>query len=137
MADKHFTLEEANRLLSRLAPILEQLITARREIGAKQHKMEGLRAHVRGNGATAEGRAFAKLKEELESMAQELRQGIERIHAFGCLVKDLDTGLIDFPALRQGQEVFLCWKLGEERIGFWHTPEEGFSGRKPLGGEFD
>jgi len=137
MADKHFTLEEANRLLPRLGPILEQLIAVRREMGAKQQKMEELRAHVRGNGATAEGRAFAKLKAELESMAQELRRGIEQIQEFGCVVKDLDTGLIDFPAVRQGQEIFLCWKLGEKRIGFWHTTQEGFSGRKPLGGEFE
>ena len=136
MAEKHFTLEEADQLLPRLQAILEQLVSVRREMGAKQHKMEELRAHVRGNGATAEGRLFATLKEELESMARELRQGIEQIEGFGCVVKDLDTGLIDFPALRQGQEVFLCWRLGEERIGFWHTTQEGFSGRKPLGGEF-
>lgn len=136
MAEKHFTLDEADRLLPRLGAIVEQLVTVRREIGAKQQRMEELRSHVRGNGATAEGRAFATLKEELESMAEELRQGIEQIEAFGCLIKDLDIGLIDFPALRHGQEVFLCWRLGEERIGFWHTTHEGFSGRKPLGGEF-
>ena len=137
MAEKRFTLEEANRLLPHLRPILEQLIAVRREMGINQDKMEMLRAHVRGNGATAEGRAFAKLKEELESMAQELRRGIEQIHKFGCLVKDLGTGLIDFPALRQGQEVFLCWRLGESSIAFWHTIQEGVAGRKPLGGEFD
>ena len=70
-------------------------------------------------------------------MAQELRRGIEQIHEFGCVVKDLDAGLIDFPALRQGQEVFLCWRLGESNIAFWHTIQEGFGGRKPLGGKFD
>ena len=136
MAEKHFSLEEADRLLPRLGAILERLIAVRREMGEKQHRMEELRAHVRGNGATAEGRAFAMLKEELEAMALELRQGIEEIQEFGCLIKDLDIGLIDFPALRRGQEVLLCWKLGEERIAFWHGAEEGFSGRKPLEGEF-
>ena len=136
MAEKHFSLEEANRLLPRLGAILERLIAVRREMGEKQHRMEELRAHVRGNGATAEGRAFAMLKEELEAMALELRQGIEEIQEFGCLIKDLDIGLIDFPALRRGQEVLLCWKLGEERIAFWHGAEEGFSRRKPLEGEF-
>ena len=137
MAEKHFTLDEATRLLPRIRPILEQLIALRREMAIRQHKMEELRVHVRGNGATAEGRAFAKLKEELESMAKELRRGIEQVHGFGCVVKDLDTGLIDFPALRKGQEVFLCWKLGEQGIAFWHSTHEGFSERKPLGGEFD
>ena len=137
MAEKHFTLDEANQVLPRLRPILEKLIALRQEMAAKQRQMEGLRAHVRGNGATAEGRTFAKLKQELESMAQRLRQGIEQIHGFGCLVKDLDTGLIDFPALRRGQEALLCWRLGETTIAFWHSTEEGFSGRKPLAGEFD
>ena len=136
MAQKHFSLEEANRLLPRLGAILERLIAVRREMIEKQHRMEELRAHVRGNGATAEGRAFAKLKEELEAMARDLRQGLEEIEGLGCLIKDLDVGLIDFPALRGEQEVLLCWRLGEEQIAFWHGAQEGFSGRKPLGGEF-
>jgi hypothetical protein len=137
MAEKHFTPEEANRLLPRLAPILERLIALRREMAARQQKMEALRAHVRGNGATAEGRAFAQLKGELHSLAEQLRQGIDEIQGFGCQVKDLDTGLVDFPALQQGQEVLLCWKLGETRIAFWHTAHEGYSGRKPLGDKLD
>ena len=136
MAQKHFSLEGANRLLPRLGAILERLIAVRREMVEKQTRMEELRAHVRGNGATAEGRAFAKLKEELEAMARELRQGLEEIEGLGCLIKDLEIGLIDFPALRGEQEVLLCWRLGEERIAFWHGAEEGFSGRKPLGFEF-
>ena len=136
MAERHFSLEEANRLLPRVGAILERLIALRREMGEKHHKVEALRAHVRGNGATAEGRTFATLKEELEAMALELRQGIEEIQEFGCLIKDLDIGLIDFPALRRGQEVLLCWKLGEDRIAFWHGTQEGFAARKPLGDEF-
>ncbi len=136
MAQKYFSLEEANRLLPRLGAILERLIAVRREMVEKQHRMEELRSHVRGNGATAEGRAFAKLKDELEAMARDLRQGLEEIEELGCLIKDLDIGLIDFPALRGEQEVLLCWRLGEERIAFWHGAQEGFSGRKPLGGEF-
>jgi len=136
MAQKHFSLEGANRLLPRLGAILERLIAVRREMVEKQTRMEELRAHVRGNGATAEGRAFAKLKEELEAMARELRQGLEEIEGLGCLIKDLEIGLIDFPALRGEQEVLLCCRVGEERIAFWHGAEEGFSGRKPLGLDF-
>ena len=132
MAEKHFSLDEANGLLPRLRPILEQLIAVRHQMGPKQRKMDELRARVRGNGATAEGRALAKLKEELDSMAGKLREGIEEVEGFGCLVKDLENGLIDFPALRHGEEVLLCWKLGEERIEFWHTLHEGFAGRRPL-----
>lgn len=136
MAERHFILEEANALLPRLTPILRQLIAVRHRMAEKHGRMEELRAHVRGNGATAEGRLFAQLKDELESIAAELRQGIEEIQGFGCVMKDLEVGLIDFPALRLGQEVYLCWKLGEERIAFWHGIEEEFAGRKPVGAEF-
>jgi hypothetical protein len=136
MAERHFTPEEANDLLPRLAPLLRRLIAARRDMAEKQRKIEQLRSRVRGNGATAEGRLFAQLKDELDSIAVELRQGIETIQGFGCVIKDLDVGLIDFPALRLGQEVYLCWKLGEQRITFWHGTQEGFAGRKPVGGEF-
>jgi len=136
MAEKHFTLVEANQLLPRLRPILEQLVAIRRNMSVKQHEMEALRAHVRGNGATAEGRAFARLKEELQALGEQLRQGIDQIHGFGCQLKDLDIGLIDFPTLRRGQEVLLCWRLGEQGIAFWHATHEGFSERKPVGDEF-
>lgn len=136
MAEQHFSLEEANRLLPRLGAILERLVAVRREITAKQHRMEELRAYVRGNGATTEGRVFARLKEEIDTMAQELREGIEEIEGFGCQIKDLDIGLIDFPTLHRGREVLLCWKMGEERIAFWHGTQEGFTGRKPLDDTF-
>jgi hypothetical protein len=57
---------------------------------------------------------------------------VSRIHEAGGLVKDLDAGLVDFPARREGVEVLLCWRLGEDEVGYWHGLEEGFSGRKPL-----
>jgi len=136
MAEKHFTLQEANDLLPRLAPILRQLIAVRHSMAEKHGKMEELRAHVRGNGATAEGRLFARLKDELDAIAAELRHGIEEIQGFGCVIKDLEIGLIDFPAIRLGEEVYLCWKLGEDRVAFWHGVQEGFAGRRPVGGEF-
>ncbi len=69
-------------------------------------------------------------KNRREAAAGALKQSIEKIQEFGCLVKDLDIGLIDFPTLFQGQEVYLCWKLGEDGIRFWHGVHEGFRGRK-------
>jgi hypothetical protein len=57
---------------------------------------------------------------------------IDEIGEHGAEVKDLDEGLIDFPALRRGETVLLCWQLGEDRIGYWHTVEDGFAGRQPL-----
>jgi len=71
-----------------------------------------------------------------DGSARVLREVFEKIEQIGVLVKDLDIGLIDFLTLYQGQEVCLCWKLGEDRIRFWHGMEEGFPGRKPIDEEF-
>ena len=67
-----------------------------------------------------------------EQAKEKVTQAVNEIHETGCVVKDLDEGLVDFPSLRDGQEVYLCWKLGEEHIGYWHGLTEGFAGRKPL-----
>lgn len=71
-----------------------------------------------------------------ESIAQRLKEAIETIQDQGVLIKDLDMGLVDFPTLFHGEEVYLCWKLGEKGIGFWHGIQEGFRGRKPIDREF-
>ena len=71
-----------------------------------------------------------------DTSAAALKSAFERIQRTGALVKDLDIGLIDFLAIYQGREVCLCWKLGEDRIAFWHGTEEGFRGRKPIDEEF-
>lgn len=67
-----------------------------------------------------------------ESIASQLRDLLNAIQECGCLVKDLDTGLLDFPTLFQGEEVYLCWKLGETSIGFWHRVSDGVRGRRPI-----
>jgi hypothetical protein len=77
-------------------------------------------------------RELAGKKAEHDQAAQELMKVVEAIQETGCVVKDLEVGLVDFPTLLRGQEVYLCWKLGEEHIGYWHGLEEGFAGRKPL-----
>lgn len=76
------------------------------------------------------------LQETRESSARQLHSAFERIQTFGCLVKDLDIGLLDFPTKYHRKEVYLCWRLGEERIEFWHGIDEGFRGRKPIDAEF-
>jgi hypothetical protein len=74
----------------------------------------------------------ARLRFEHDRLAESLKAALERIQSTGCLIKDLDSGLLDFPAIINNEEVFLCWRLGEERIRFWHRQDEGFAGRKPL-----
>jgi len=73
-----------------------------------------------------------KKKTARDAFASQVQETVSKILETGCLVKDLDEGLVDFPSLMHGEEVYLCWKLGEERIGFWHGLQEGFAGRKPL-----
>jgi len=75
-------------------------------------------------------------KNRRDGLASKLRQTIEKVQECGCVIKDLDTGLIDFPTLLRGVEVYLCWKLGEPRIAFWHGVDEGFRGRKAIDQDF-
>jgi hypothetical protein len=70
----------------------------------------------------------------LRALVLEMTGVVDRVIGLGCLVKDLDTGLVDFLALREGEPVFLCWQLGEPRITHWHTVEGGFAGRQPIEG---
>jgi hypothetical protein len=87
-------------------------------------------------GVLPDSRAAAQQKARRERGAQRLKAVLDSIHELGCLIKDLDTGLVDFPTLFRGREVYLCWKLGEPRIAFWHGVEEGFAGRKPIDQDF-
>ena len=75
---------------------------------------------------------FSRRTREKECQAASLRQAAEEIESYGCQLKDLEIGLVDFPCRIRGREMYLCWKLGERSIQFWHLPEEGFAGRKPI-----
>lgn len=132
MAPRYFTLEEANAALAELRPLTEEMVACRRELVEAQGRRAALGAQVGTNGGDLTPSDFAEADEELERTATELARSVERIQAEGVLVKDLDMGLLDFPALRDGEEILLCWHVGEEKIGYWHGLEEGFAGRKPL-----
>jgi hypothetical protein len=75
---------------------------------------------------------LVKVKSKREETAALIADAVEEIQRNGCLVKDIEEGLVDFPSMREGQEVYLCWKLGEKRIAWYHGIDEGFAGRKPL-----
>ena len=91
-----------------------------------------LTQRIAGNGGNVEPRKLQELQERLDEEVAGIASCVARIHEAGALVKDLDQGLVDFPARREGEDVLLCWRLGEDEIGYWHGLEEGFSGRKPL-----
>ncbi len=132
MAPRYFTLEEANAALVELRPLAERMVELRRELVEAQSTRAALGAQVGTNGGDLTPSDFAEADEELEQAASALAECIERIQAAGVLIKDLDRGLLDFPSLREGEEVLLCWHVGEDEIRYWHGLEEGFQGRKPV-----
>jgi hypothetical protein len=132
MAPRYFTLDEANEALGELRPVAEEMVARRHELVEAQALRAALGAQVGGNGGDLTPSDFAEADAELEAAATALARCVERIQAAGVLVKDLDQGLLDFPALREGEEILLCWHVGEDEIRYWHGLEEGFAGRKPL-----
>lgn len=129
---RHFTAEEANGALAEVRPLVERMVEQRRLHVEALERQEELEGHIRGNGGGIPPAELADTAAEVERLARELAKVVDEIAALGAEVKDLDEGLIDFPALRRGETVLLCWKLGEDEIRYWHAVEDGFAGRRPL-----
>ena len=129
---RHFTPEEANAELEQVRPLVEQLVATRQEHSAALERQEQLEGKIRGNGGGIPPAELASATAEVAGVARRLARLVDEITEHGAQVKDLDTGLIDFPALRHGETVLLCWQLGEDEIAWWHSIEDGFAGRRPL-----
>jgi hypothetical protein len=123
--ERHFTVEEANALLGRIEPVLRSLREARdRLTDAEAH--EALAGAAPTNGGGDPGRDVGEAFLEVRRMLLALQE-------LGIVVRDIERGLIDFPAIHEGREVYLCWQLDEPpRIAFWHDLEAGYDGRQPL-----
>lgn len=129
---RHFTPDEANAALEHVRPLVERMVERRREHVAALERQEELEGHIRGNGGGIPPAELAEAAAEVERLERELARVVDEVVELGIQVKDLDDGLIDFPALRHGETVLLCWRLGEPEIGYWHTVDGGFAGRRPL-----
>jgi hypothetical protein len=128
-----FTLTEAERTRREVEPVLIDAIEVRRKIAPLDDELGAIAARIQlMGGIVVAYEQAAKQRFERDRLAESLRLAIDAIQATGCVIKDLDVGLLDFPAVIDHQDVYLCWRLGEERIRFWHRRDEGFSGRKPL-----
>jgi hypothetical protein len=134
---RFFTLQQAEELL----PDIDAAIREAMERKAEYERLESVRQQVSQRvailgGAHVDRAQALEHKTRGQEAARALEEAVGKIHSFGCLVKDLDIGLIDFPTLFRDEEVYLCWKLGERGIGFWHGVHEGFRGRKAIDSAF-
>src|SRR4051812_45171602 len=128
-----FTLDEAQDLVPVLESLLRTSIDGKKVIEADEAESQALAHRIFMNGGMSLNVIqIARRKAEREKALQRVKDAMAEIDAMGVQVKDLDIGLLDFPCEVDGQVVLLCWKLGEKGITHWHTPSEGFAGRKPI-----
>ena len=122
---RYFTIEEANAYIPELVDEISLLRAIRNQLTGLHAKITPLLEVVSSNGGSKHTPAL------LRATAR-FREVLERIAERGCHLKGLDPGLVDFPYLRNGREVYLCWRMGEKKIRYWHEIEDGFEGRQPL-----
>jgi len=133
---RYFTLTESERLLPEVERSLRDALFHKAEYQKSDDELDGSVQHIRmSGGARLDRGVYLATRARRDSSAVALREALEQIEKIGVLVKDLDIGLIDFLSLYHGREVCLCWKLGEDRIAFWHGTDEGFKGRKAIDDE--
>ena len=129
---RRFTPKEANDELSEIRPLVEELVSRRREQQRLDAERAELAAKIAGNGGGIDASVLAEAEQAEQRERVEVARRVNAIHGRGAIVKDADEGLVDFPALRQGEEILLCWRLGEDEVAHWHGLDDGFAGRKQL-----
>jgi len=128
-----FTLKEAEHARRELEPLLIEAMDCRKKIAPLESDLSAVAARIMMmGGLLVPYDKLAALRLEHTKLAEVMKAALNRILESGCVIKDLDVGLLDFPSVIDNQEVYLCWKLGEDRIRYYHRQDEGFSGRKPI-----
>lgn len=132
---KYFTIDEANNALPLVRAIVTDIVAKYSEVSERKSRLDQIResrsTHGRGSNDLY-GEELAQVEEELEKEIGKLQEFIDELEKLGIELKDISRGLIDFPSLMDGREVYLCWLLGEEEIGHWHEIDAGFAGRQSL-----
>lgn len=132
---RFFTVQEANELVSSLQIEFGRIARARGELAPLIEALGGADAAVailHDGGEAPPGRE--RDAERLRGLAAEITDAVERVNDLGCLVKDIELGLVDFYAMQDDEPVFLCWQFGEPAVTHWHAVDEGYAARKPLEG---
>ena len=122
---RYFTPDQANQLLEVISPLVAQMLSIRDRILELQPQLEAMLNKAVNNGGSVVSAEALSAFEALKDILHEIQQ-------YDVYVKDVNSGLVDFPSIRQGEVVFLCWQFGEEMVSFWHELEDGFKGRQPL-----
>jgi hypothetical protein len=121
----YFTVEQANAALVLIRPLMGQLLEIREVILSKQPDLEPMLQKALGNGGSS-------LASEVAMEVAEMQDLVLQIQSTGALFKDLSSGLVDFLSKREGRDIYLCWRFGEEEVRYWHDLDTGFAGRQPL-----
>jgi hypothetical protein len=135
MARVHFSVGEVEGLIPSLERICVHMLQIRAGLRGVENDLERANVHLsreellESDDGTPEVR---RLKALFRGFYEALSDEIDHVRDLGGEVKDVETGLVDFPSLRRGEEILLCWRLGEKKIGYWHTAESGFAGRRPV-----
>jgi hypothetical protein len=127
-----FSIDQAEALLPQLQEILLDMQRCKREIDGVRGDLGHAAQSATGNGHVKDETTLAEKRRRAESFVEQLNQGLARINELGVELKDIDQGLLDFPHEREGRVVNLCWRLGEDRIAWWHEIDEGFAGRQAI-----
>ena len=128
-----FSLTEAERTRVELEPVLLEAMEARRRAKVIDEKMTELATRIQiSGGMRFDYQQAGQQRLEQNNLESSIADALEKIHSTGCVVKDLDVGLLDFPAKLNDEDIYYCWRVGEDRIRFYHRQDEGFAGRKPI-----
>jgi hypothetical protein len=134
---RYFNLLEAEALLPKVERLLETLREYKRSYDTSDAELTQIAQRVAlAGGMVPRRERVVELRAQKDAAARGLKQAVDEFQEIGCQLKDLETGLIDFPTLYREEEVYLCWKSGEAGITFWHRVDDGFRGRKPIDSEF-
>jgi hypothetical protein len=127
---RYFAIDEASALLADVRPLLEHLKADRDRVAALQPEIERGRE---SNGSVEHAETLARQESELRQVVRRMQHAVNQIDSWGITLRDIGSGLIDFPALASGRPIWLCWRLGEgDTINWWHEANQGFDSRQPL-----
>ncbi|MBI4328613.1 MAG: DUF2203 domain-containing protein [Chloroflexi bacterium] len=129
---RYFSREEANALLPALRTLLGRIQRLVHDLAKAKEELKALMPPTKGNGHASHSTEIVARHRQIEERRRQINETVEEAQALGCEVKDIERGLIDFLALREGREVYLCWHMGEEQVEWWHALETGYRGRQRL-----